>query len=184
MARLPRPRWLGVGDLDEADEYFSLPFDFFSNALLDFDDRLQALNDEFIAFATAEKRNFESRYRGFIQNPEMVEKMGVRPPRQPALFWLFQKRYADLCAEYLTHLDNARDSYSARRDEFENHKDFELFDWCLDFGRLWVRAVLRVLEYATFWLTKVWDWCFGDFSDSALKVAYKPKFKATRQVGW
>lgn len=184
MARLPRPRWLGIGDLDEADEYFSMPFDFFSAVTVDFDSRLQALNDEFVAFATAEKRKFERRYRGFLQNPQMVEKMAARPPRQPACFWEFQRRYADLCFDYIARLRGTRDSFSARRADFQAHKDFDSFDWCLDFCGLWERAVIRVLEYAVFWLAKVWDWCFGDYSDSSLKIAYKPKFKATRQVGW
>lgn len=184
MARLPPPRWLGVGDLDESDEYFSLPFDFYSNALQDFDSRLNALANDFLSFAAAKKRDFESRYRGFIQNPEKIRDMGVRPPRQPAFFWVYQKRYADLCFAYIDRLYSARDSFAARRAEFQNDSGFADFDWCLNYCDMWVRAVLRVLEYATFWVSKIWALHFDAFSDSSLQVAFKPKFHAKKQVGW
>lgn len=189
MARLPRPKWLGIGSLDDQDSYFSLGYDFYFPLFADFDDRLAALADDFVKFALAERKAFENRFKfaGKVAGVDFP-----RPPA-PALFWFHQNAFSALCMEYVERIYNARENALKRQNELilargrgDTPIEREMFLVALSYWENWRDAVFRVLDYATFWVFKYWQITFENLScvSTALKIQFKPNYKATNQVGF
>ena len=182
MARLPSPRWLGIGDLEDSDSFFALGLDFYSMLFDDFQNRLDSISNDFLEFTKdswwAYRKKYEKNKIKFAGESVVVPRPAVRP-----YFWVYQNKFAELCLEYVNKIYAARDSALKRQAEFPDESQFVV---AVSYWEEWVSAVFRVLDYATFWVFKVWEIHFKELTcvSTALKIQFKPNYKATKQVGW